>query len=212
MDIRDKQYHDFFKSMGYEFIYYPEKHGFKIKGIGYAKVCESPASDLIVKQAAEASKNQTVILLEGNLTYRAYPVYFESGGSIDSIFVYTGNKYFPFHWGEWGDWYWDYFTEESFAIAMATKTKDIVCQKCATVNEFKVGKSGPNITARCIHCGYWITNLTSNQPVSINFGKYAGREIRSFVTDEEIRYLQWLVQTPNVKGRLKEAILKQIAL
>lgn len=209
MNLRDKQYHDFFKSMGYEFIYYPEKNGFKIKGIGYAKICENPASDLIVKQAIDASKNQTVILLEGNLTYRDYRQFCDGEEGCECVFIPTGEKFFPLYYG---DWDFEYFNETSFNIAISTKSKDIVCQKCGTCNEFKVAKCGPNITARCNHCGYWITNLTTNQPVVLNFGKYAGREIISFSGDEEIRYLQWLVTTPNVKGRLKEAILKQIAL
>lgn len=209
MNLRDKQYHDFFTSMGYEFIYYPEKHGFKISDIGYAKICERPASDVIVNQAIEASKTQDIILLEGNLTY-THNRFFRAGQeAMDVVFMPKGKKYYPLFFGEWG---FDYFDDTSFEIAMATKSKDIICQKCATVNEFRVNKAGPNITARCNHCGYWITNLTSNQPVTINFGKYAGRSITSFTSDEEIRYLQWLVQTPNVKGRLKEAILKQIAL
>jgi len=212
MNIRDKQYHDFFKLMDYEFIYYPEKHSFNLKGIGYAKICENVASDIIVTQAIEASKKQRIILLEGNLTYRAYRVFIDGSESIEHCFVKNGNKFYPLYFDTWSDWHWEYFTEETYAIAMATKTKDVVCQKCSTINEFKVNKSGPNITARCVHCGYWITNLTTNQPVSLNFGKYAGREISSLKSDDEIRYLQWLVTTPNVKGRLKDAILKQIAL
>jgi hypothetical protein len=209
MNLRDKQYHDFFTSMGYEFIYYPDKNGFKISGIGYAKICENPASDLIVNQAKEASKKQSVILLEGNLTYRHYR-YFQGGEEVtDIVFIPKGFKYYPLFCGEWE---FDYFGETAFEIAMATKSNKIVCQKCDTVDDFKVSKAGPNITARCKHCGYWITNLPANQPAVLNFGKYAGREVKSLTTDEEIKYLQWLVQTPNVKGRLKEAILNQIAL
>ncbi len=208
MNLRDKQYHDFFTSMGYEFIYYPDKNGFKISGIGYAKICENPASDLIVNQAIEASKKQTIILLEGNLTYRDYRVFSEGDEACSAVFMPKGQKYYPLFFGEWD---FEYFDETSIEIALATN-KDVCCKKCGTVNEFKVSKAGPNITARCNHCSYWITNLTTNQPAVLNFGKYAGREVKSLTTDEEIRYLQWLVQTPNVKGRLKEAILNQIAL
>lgn len=209
MNIRDKQYHDFFKLMGYEFIYYPEKRGFKIKDIGYAKICESPASDLIVKQAIEASKNIQVVLLEGNLTYKEYVIY-NNGEYTQATFMPFDYKHYPFFY--YNDWDFEYFERTSQCIALATKSKDIVCQKCGTIDDFKVGKSGPNITARCNTCGYWITNLTTNQPVILNFGKYKGREVISLKSDEEIRYLQWLVETPNVKGRLKDAILKQIAL
>lgn len=208
MNLRDKQYHDFFTSMGYEFIYYPEKNGFNIKDIGYAKICESPISELIEQQAIEASKKIDVILLDGNLTYREYRCFVAGQEAMEVVFIPKDMKYYPLFYGEWS---FDYFDDTAIEIAKATN-KDISCRRCATVNEFKVGKSGPNITARCTHCGYWITNLTSNKPVVINFGKYAGREVKSLKSDEEIRYLQWLVETPNVKGRLKEAILNQIAL
>ena len=46
MNLRDKQYHRFFELMGYEFVYYPDKSGFKIKDIGYAKVCDFPAPEI----------------------------------------------------------------------------------------------------------------------------------------------------------------------
>jgi len=72
MNTRDKQYHIFFERMGYEFVYHPDKSGFMIKDVGYAKVCDYPASDFIKGQAIIASEKRDIILLEGNLGFKPY--------------------------------------------------------------------------------------------------------------------------------------------
>lgn len=42
------------------------------------------------------------------------------------------------------------------------------------------------------------------------FGKYKGREIKSLRDNEEVRYLQWFIQMPDLKPRIKEAIEKHL--
>lgn len=42
------------------------------------------------------------------------------------------------------------------------------------------------------------------------FGKYKGREISGMLLAEEIRYLQWITQMPDLKPRIKIAIDKHL--
>jgi len=38
------------------------------------------------------------------------------------------------------------------------------------------------------------------------FGKFKGRELKSLKTTEELKYLEWFVQMPDLKPRIKEAV------
>ena len=42
------------------------------------------------------------------------------------------------------------------------------------------------------------------------FGKYKGRELKTLISGDEIRYLQWFVQMPDLKPRIKEAIERHL--
>ncbi len=209
MNLRDKQYHEFFTRMGYEFVYYPEKSGFLIKEIGYAKVCDYPAPKVLQDKAEENGKKQTTILLEGPLSFKPYSFYSENGWT-ESIFIPKGEKYYPVFWQNEYDV--DIFPGTSKNIGVVLNGGDVVCQRCGSVNDFQVQKPSIHYKAVC-QCGCFIKNLPTNQPAVLYFGKYQGREVASMRSDEELRYLQWLVDNSNsLKGRVLEAIKYQLAL
>lgn len=84
---------------------------------------------------------------------------------------------------------------------------DITCQKCGLINDYEVRQAGPHQSAYCNGCGNYIKHLPQNNPIdTLPFGKFKGRSIKSLTSADEIRYLQWLTQMPDIKGRLKQAI------
>lgn len=88
---------------------------------------------------------------------------------------------------------------------------DITCQRCGNVNDYTVKQAGPHQSAYCNGCGNYIKHLPQNNPIeTLPFGKYKGRAIKSLTSDEDIRYLQWLANMPDIKERLKSAILAHI--
>lgn len=210
MNKRDKQYHDFFKLMGYEFVYYPEKSGFMIKGVGYAKVCDYPAPQTFIDKAAANSFKQTTILLEGSLTFRPY-LMFTEGNKTESIFIPKDKKYYPIFWQNEYDV--DIFPETSTNIGIVLNGSDVTCYRCGNVNDFKVEKPSIHYKAVCNCCNYFIKNLPTNAPAIMHFGKYKGREVQSMRSDEELKYLQWLLDnSESIKGKLLDAIKYQLAL
>lgn len=89
--------------------------------------------------------------------------------------------------------------------------EDITCQRCGLANDYEIKQAGPHQSAYCNGCGNYIKHLPQNKPVEIiPFGKYKGRELKSLVSDEEVRYLNWFSQMPDLKPRIKEAIRKHL--
>lgn len=83
---------------------------------------------------------------------------------------------------------------------------DIICQRCRSVNNYTERKAGPHISAYCNGCGNYIKHLSQDKPLILYFGKYKGRELSSMSSDDELRYLIWLAQAPDMKQKLKDAI------
>lgn len=88
---------------------------------------------------------------------------------------------------------------------------DVTCTKCGLVNDYYTRQAGPHQSAYCNGCDSYIKHLPQNNPIEIMpFGKYKGREIKSFSAQDEIRYLEWITQMPDIKERLKSAIDKHL--
>lgn len=88
---------------------------------------------------------------------------------------------------------------------------DITCQHCGLCDDYYVKKSGPHNSAYCNGCGNYIKHLPQNNEIKIvPFGKYKGREISSMRSDEELRYLQWFVEMPNLRDNVKISINKHL--
>lgn len=84
---------------------------------------------------------------------------------------------------------------------------DIICQHCGSINNYRtIMKSNQN-TAWCNDCDGFIKNISQGKPPSLYFGKYIGREISSMITEDEVKYLQWITEQSWCKSLLKRQIL-----
>lgn len=89
--------------------------------------------------------------------------------------------------------------------------EDITCNHCGLVNDYTTTPSGPHLKATCNGCGKYIKFITKqDKKPTLYFGKYKDREISSLNSEEELRYLQWLKDQPNIKNNLKNDITTQL--
>ena len=207
MNKQEEQYFVYLTKLGYTPKFYPEKSMFYIEEHNlYLKCCEYSASDQLKQYAAEASKKANIVLLEGNLTFRDYPT-FQDGYFVDCwcVLMHKGSKYAPFFYGEFHP---DYFEHEAYAIACGINGKDITCKRCGRVNDYKIDKN-VHYKATC-KCGGFLTNISTNKPLTIHFGKYAGRQLDSMTDKDELQYLQWACDNNVFTKKLKEAALSLI--
>lgn len=207
MNKQQLQYYQHLINLGYTPKFYPEKNGFMIPGV-YFKLCDSEPSDFIIHQAREASHKISVVLLRGNLTFTEYEC-FSDGGSCDAIITHADNKFSPLFYGEFD---YEYFQKEAKSIAdIILSEKGLVCKKCFRKNEFTVEKN-LHFKATCV-CGAFIGNIPTNKPAKIHFGKYAGREISSMTSKEEVDYLKWaLANMTSLSKKLIEEINKHLSI
>lgn len=208
MNIQEKQYYEFFTQLGYDFNYYPDRKGFDFHKLGiYAKICEHNPSADIVALAKEASHKKTIVLLDGNLTFKAYQA-FEKGEEIcEHLFVEQGHKFHPIYYGEFDV---DYFNVVAETIAEVIHG-EIVCKRCGSVNDFSVTKPSIHYRADCKSCGSWITNISENKPTQIYFGKFKGRFLNSMGSHEELHWLKWAIDSGAVKGKVKNDFIAYLA-
>ncbi len=66
-------------------------------------------------------------------------------------------------------------------------------------------KSNQN-TAWCNDCNGFIKNISQGKPPQLHFGKYNGCLISDLVTEEHLKYLNWLIEQPFCKSLLKSQI------
>jgi uncharacterized protein (DUF3820 family) len=84
---------------------------------------------------------------------------------------------------------------------------DITCQRCGSVNDYHVVKTELHDTAYCNGCDAYIKHLPKNNPIVIMpFGKYKGREISSLLSDEELRYVTWMLHNSTANEKIKTAL------
>lgn len=205
MNKQEKQYNDYLINLGYNPKFFPEKNGFLLKEENiYLKCTPYPITDLVRKQALEASKKIDVILLDGNLTFKQYEV-FRNGEEVEAVLLIKGSKYGNFFYDVFN---LEYFDNECFAIAKAIVDKDLICPRCKSKNNYKVEKN-LHFKATC-RCGTFITNISANKPPVIHFGKYQGREISSMVSNDEVNYLNWAVSNSIFNKKLTEAAIAHL--
>lgn len=88
---------------------------------------------------------------------------------------------------------------------------DIICQHCGSINNYRtVMKSNQN-TAWCNDCDGFIKNISQGKSPQLHFGKYSGRLISTLISEEELKYLNWLVDQPFCKSLLKSQIQSHLA-
>lgn len=206
MNKQEQQYYDYFVKLGYKPKFYPEKHSFKIDDI-YLKVCDYPVSEFIRQQAIDASYKMQVVLLSGNLSFKDYEVFNEGVENV-AFMVHSESKYHRTFYGEFDV---EYFPVEAKAIAdVILGGKELVCRRCGSINDFIVEKN-LHYKATC-KCGSFITNLPTNRPVKLHFGKYAGRDISSMVQKEEVEYLKWILSNMSLKQNIVDAINSHLGI
>lgn len=86
--------------------------------------------------------------------------------------------------------------------------QDLICKKCGSVNDYEIRESSLHNTAYCL-CGNYIKHVPKNESPKIHFGKYKGRDISSLTSDEETRYLYWLMNQ-DIKANLKLQIERHL--
>lgn len=210
MNKQEQQYFKYLKNLGYDPTYNEGKSSFLIKNFSrkiYLKCCEYPASQETIDLAKKHSSDIDIILLEGNLTFREYDIYSEGEKYDMGVLTTSGSKYAPYFFGEYDP---DYFEDETIAIAMAISEKDLVCRRCGKTNQYRISKN-IHYKATCV-CGTFITNVSTNKPLVIHFGKYQGRELESMVHIDEVKYLQWAINSKVFSKKLEEAAIKFLGL
>ena len=89
--------------------------------------------------------------------------------------------------------------------------QEIICQRCGSIDDYTIQKSGPHNSAYCNGCGYYIKHIQQNNEIKIiPFGKYKGREIKTMLSEEEVKYLQWFVAMPDLRDNVKASINKHL--
>ncbi len=85
------------------------------------------------------------------------------------------------------------------------------CNKCGSVNNYKTVMKNNQNTAWCNECNFYMGNepYTGKKPC-LYFGKYKGMPIENFENPDEIKYLQWVKNTPDLWDNLKPDIQKAI--
>ena len=92
---------------------------------------------------------------------------------------------------------------------------DKTCHKCGSFNNYKTIMKNNQNTAWCNDCNSFMGNEPySNQKPVLYFGKYKGKLIEDFESPEEIKYLQWVKNTPdlwdNLKSNVQAAIERKV--
>lgn len=85
--------------------------------------------------------------------------------------------------------------------------ENITCQKCYTLNDYRVEVKANNHVAYCNQCGAFIKNIPHADPV-MYVGKYKDKKISEI---EDLGYLIWAKKNMVTVGKnIRDAIQKQI--
>jgi hypothetical protein len=89
--------------------------------------------------------------------------------------------------------------------------EDIICNRCGSINDYRVEERANNRMAYCNGCGMWIKNIPhSIQPARLYFGKHKGRLISEMTSDDDLGYLRWVSENMKLPAKIREAINKQL--
>jgi uncharacterized protein (DUF3820 family) len=96
--------------------------------------------------------------------------------------------------------------ETLYSLGFLIFMKDVICQKCGSANDYHIIPKAFNHTAYCNLCNSYIKNLPQDKPLTLPFGKYKGTLLTDMVTNEQIKYLQWIITQDfgnNIKGKIQ---------
>ena len=85
--------------------------------------------------------------------------------------------------------------------------EQIKCNKCGSVDNYRIEEKSNNKVAFCNVCKSYIKNLPYDVP-KLYVGKYKGIPISEI---EDIGYLKWAIETLRLTSSVKMACLSQIS-
>jgi hypothetical protein len=87
--------------------------------------------------------------------------------------------------------------------------EEVICQRCATINDYFTVPSGPHLKAVCNNCNVYIKFLPQKKELpKLYFGKYVGQYVHEI---NDVNYLRWLLTSTSIKQSLKDAINLRLA-
>lgn len=87
---------------------------------------------------------------------------------------------------------------------------EIICNKCGSVDDFRVELKSNNQVAYCNSCGAYIKNIPYAEP-SFYFGRYKGMKVSDLIDVKDVPYLEWyLLNIQKITPSMKDAIANQI--
>lgn len=88
--------------------------------------------------------------------------------------------------------------------------EDIICKQCGSVNDYTVERKANNDVATC-QCGAFIKNIPYQAP-ALYFGKHKGKAIKDYQTPDEVNYLHWVRNNPDIWAKLNQRTKEAINL
>lgn len=88
--------------------------------------------------------------------------------------------------------------------------EEVVCERCATINDYYTEASGPHIKAMCNNCKTYIKFLPQPKNIStakFHFGKHAGMLVADCV---DVDYMQYMIDTADIDKWFKTSLEKRI--
>jgi uncharacterized protein (DUF3820 family) len=78
--------------------------------------------------------------------------------------------------------------------------EEIICKNCGSINDYDFELRNGQKVAWCKSCKTFIKNIPYNDP-ALYFGKYKGKAIKDYFTPDEVNYLHWIRNNPDIWDR-----------
>jgi len=75
--------------------------------------------------------------------------------------------------------------------------EDVICKNCGVINDCTLTNKSGQMVATCNNCGKYIKNVPYSEP-ALYFGKYSGKAINDYFTPDEVNYLHWIRNNPDI--------------
>lgn len=88
---------------------------------------------------------------------------------------------------------------------MSIEEQEVVCTRCATINDYYTEASGPHIKAICNNCKQYIKFLPQIkvEGSKFHFGKHAGVLVSDCV---DVDYMQYMIDTADIDKRFRREL------
>jgi hypothetical protein len=90
--------------------------------------------------------------------------------------------------------------------------QEVQCKKCGSVDNYRTEPSGDHIKAICLKCDSYIKFLSQpNKEFLMPFGKHKGKPLESLKSEEDVKYLNWMLSEMKLGNNLKDRIKKHLS-